>query len=297
MNSILLFTYPLGIIIVFALVIGLGIFITRKYNLGWRLYWIGGVLFIVSQILHIPFNIFVDRLFRNDILPTPPENFQLLFSAIFLGLSAGLFEELIRYAGLRWWAKDARIWVKGLLFGSGWGGMEAFIVYVIALSLNYVIFLALRTRDFTTLLPPEQLAPLMNAFSLFWGVTWYESLLGALERILALPLQISLTILVLQVFLRNKSRWLWIAVAWHSLLDAVFIISLRQWGIYPSYGILAVFSLLSLGIIFTLRGEEPLVEDDEQGIILDDDHADLGRLESLPIEETPENLDQTRFTE
>lgn len=296
MNSILIFTYPLGITIVLALVIGLGIFFTRKYNLGWRLYWIGAALFILSQILHIPFNILVDRLFRNGVLPTPPENYQLLFSAIFLGLSAGLFEELIRYAGLRWWAKDARSWAKGLLFGSGWGGMEAIIFYVIILSLNYVIFLALRTQDLSAMIPPEQLAPLQEGLNLFWGVTWYDSMLGALERILVLPIQISLTILVLQVFIRGQSRWLWIAIAWHTLLNAVAVISVRQWGPYATEGILAIFTLLSIGIIFALRGEEPHAEDEVREIVPDDKH-DIGQVELPPIEENPDNIDQTRYTE
>jgi uncharacterized membrane protein YhfC len=296
MNSILLFTYPLGIIIVLALVIGLGIFFTRKYNLGWRLYWIGAGLFILSQVLHIPFNFLLDALFRDNVIPTPPENYQLLFSAVLLGLSAGLFEELIRYAGLRWWAVDARSWAKGLLFGSGWGGIEAILFYVIILSLNYVILLALRSQDLLALIPPEQLAPLQAGMNLFWGVTWYESMLGALERILVLPIQISLTILVLQVFLRGQSRWLWIAIAWHTLLDAVAVISVRQWGIYPFYGILAIFTLLSIGIIFTLRGEEPLAEDEVQEIDPDNKH-DIGPVELPPIEENPDNIAQTRFTE
>ena len=65
MNSILFFTYPFGILVVLLLVIGLGFYLTRKYNLGWRLYWIGAALFIVAQILHIPFNLLVDRLFKN----------------------------------------------------------------------------------------------------------------------------------------------------------------------------------------------------------------------------------------
>jgi uncharacterized membrane protein YhfC len=291
-----LFTYPLGITIVLALVIGLGIFITRKYNLGWRLYWIGAVLFIISQVLHIPFNFLLDALFRNKIMPMPPENYQLLFSAILLGLSAGLFEELIRYAGLRWWAKDARTWAKGLLFGSGWGGMEAIIFYVILLSLNYVVFLALRTQDLSAMIPPEQLAPLQQGLNLFWGVTWYDSMLGALERILVLPIQISLTIVVLQVFLRGQSRWLWLAVAWHALLNAVAVISVRQLGPYATESILAIFTLLSIGIVFALRGEEPMAEDEDREIV-PDDKIDLEQLELPPIEEDPDNIDQTRFTE
>ena len=80
MNTILIFTYPLAILLVLVLIIGLGVYLTRKFKLGWRLFWIGGALFILSQVLHIPFNIAIDRLFDRGILPLPPEEFQLIFS-------------------------------------------------------------------------------------------------------------------------------------------------------------------------------------------------------------------------
>jgi len=294
MNSILYFTYPLGIIVVLILVIGLGVFLTRKFNLGWRLYWIGAALFILAQILHIPFNFLLTYLFRNNILPVPPENYQLLFNAVLLGLSAGLFEELIRYAGLRWWAKDARSWAKGLLFGSGWGGIEAIIFYVVVLSLNYIIFAALRSQDLSNQLSPEQLAPLQEGMNLFWSVSWYDSLLGAVERIFVLPIQISLTILVLQVFTRGQSRWLWIAIAWHTLLDAVVIISISNWGVYVTEGFVGLFALISIGIIFALRQPEPpdgtQVEDLENQIL-------IPQVDLPPIEENLENIEGTRYSD
>lgn len=294
MNSILLFTYPFGILVVLALVIGLGVYLTRKYNLGWRLYWIGAALFIVAQVFHIPFNLLIDRLIRNGVLPTVPEQYQLLFSAVFLGLSAALFEEITRYAGLRWWVKDARSWSKGLLFGSGWGGMEAIIFFAIPLLLNYVIFLALRTQDLSGMLAPEQLAPLQQGLELFWGVAWYDSLLGAAERIMVIPIQIAFTILVLQVFIRGQSRWLWFAIFWHALLDAVAVVGVRTWGAYVTEALVLIFSLASLGMIFGLRSEEPgeeAEEDDEDGKL------QTGQAELPPIEETEENIDQTRFTD
>lgn len=99
MNNILIFTYPFGILFVLALVIGLGVYLTRKFNLGWRLFWIGGALFIISQFLHIPFNIALDRLFDRGLLPLPPEQYQSIFSAILLGLSAGLFEDSFAMPG------------------------------------------------------------------------------------------------------------------------------------------------------------------------------------------------------
>ena len=294
MNSILFFTYPFGILIVLSLVIGLGVYLTRKYNFGWRLYWIGAALFIIAQVLHIPFNLLVDRLIKNGVLPSPSAEYQLLFSALFLGLSAAFFEELTRYAGLRWWAKEARTWARGLLFGSGWGGMEAIVFFAIPLLLNYVIFLAFRTQDLSGLLPPEQLAPLQEGLNLFWGVAWYDSLLGALERLLVIPIQIAFTVLVMQVFIRRQSRWLWFAIIWHALLDAIAVIGVSSWGVYVTEGLILIFSLVSIGIIFALRGEEPEQE------VLQFDVGDSDPSESAelpPIEETEENINQTRFTD
>jgi uncharacterized membrane protein YhfC len=294
MNSILFFTYPFGILVVLSLVIGLGVYLTRKYKLGWRLYWIGAALFIVAQILHIPFNLLIDRLFKNGVLPAIPEGYQLLFSAVFLGLSAGFFEELTRYAGLRWWAKEARSWVKGLLFGSGWGGMEAIIFFALPLTLNYGIFLALRTQDLSGMLPPEQLAPLQQGLELFWGVAWYDSLLGALERIMVIPIQIAFTILVMQVFIRGQIRWLWLAIIWHALLDAVAVIGVRTWGAYVTEALILIFSLVSLGMIFALRGEEP---EDEAPVENFDGDLQSEQPELPPIEETEDTIDQTRYTD
>lgn len=294
MNPILFFTYPFGILVVLSLVIGLGVYLTRKYKLGWRLYWIGAALFIIAQILHIPFNLIVDRLFKSGVLPAVPEGYQLLFSAVFLGLSAAFFEELTRYAGLRWWAKEARSWAKGLLFGSGWGGIEAIIFFALPLSLNYAIFLALRTQDLSGMLAPEQLAPLQQGLELFWGVAWYDSLLGALERIMVIPIQISFTLLVMQVFLRGQSRWLWFAIIWHALLDAVAVIGVRTWGAYVTEALILIFSLVSLGMIFALRGDEPEEEGQEDEVEGD---IQSEQAELPPIEETGDNIDQTRYTD
>jgi uncharacterized membrane protein YhfC len=294
MNSVLIFTYPLGIIAVLVLVIGLGVFLTRKYNLGWRLYWIGAGLFIISQILHVPFNFLVDRLFRTGVLATPPEEYQLLFNAVFLGLSAGLFEELVRYAGLRWWAKNARTWAKGLLLGSGWGAIEAIIFYVLVLSLNYIVFLALRTQDLSSQLSPAQYTQLQEGMNLFWSVSWYDSLLGAVERIFVLPVQIALTILVLQIFTRRQSRWLWFAIAWHALLDAVTVISISKLSVYATEGLVGIFSIISIGIIFALRQPEPSDSSQVEDL---EEHIDPPQVELSPVEVTPDKIEDTRYSD
>ena len=294
MNSILIFTYPFGIFLVLFVVIGLGVYLTRKFNLGWRLYWIGAALFVVAQIFHIPFNLLLDRLFENGVLPLPPDRYQLIFSAVLLGLSAALFEEVTRYLGMRWWAKDARSWSRGLLFGAGWGGMEAIIFFVVIMLLNYVVFMALRSVDLTAMLTPEQLIPLQQGLDLFWGVSWYDSLLGALERLLVLPIQVAFTVLVVQVFIRRQSRWLWFAIGWHALIDAVAVLSVRQWGAYATEAILAIFTVLSIAMIFLLRGDEPELAAAE---ITPVEENLSEQIKLPPIEENEETIEGTRYSD
>lgn len=290
MNFALYFTFPLSVIIIFSLAIGLGVFLSRKYKLGWRLYFIGAALFVVAQILHIPFNLILNQLFRTGVLPLPPEQYQLLFSAVIAGLSAALFEEFIRYAGLRWWAKEARRWSQGLLFGSGWGGIEAMFVGIIIL-LNFLIFAALRTQDLTGLLPPEQLAPLQEASTAYWSISWYDSMLGALERVLVIPIQIALTIMVLQVFIRGQSRWLWLAIGWHWLLDLVAVYGVNTWGPYVVEALIALITIGSIGIVYALRQEEPPESASPEEL------TDPPQVEQQPIEVTSDNIEKTRYTD
>src|SRR3990170_5701273 len=73
LNSILVYTYPLSAVLIFTLAIGVGLFLTRKFHLSWRLYWIGGAIFILSQVFHLPFNfLLLNPFFFYKLPDTPP---------------------------------------------------------------------------------------------------------------------------------------------------------------------------------------------------------------------------------
>ena len=139
--NILYITYPLAAMLIFVLVFGLAILIKRKYRLGWKLFFIGAAGFIISQVLRIPFNALVlNPLIENLVLPGMSEIAGIAVSALLLGVSTGLFEEFTRYGIYRWWAKDVRSWAKGVLLGTGWGGVEAILVAAIIGFLVLVMF-------------------------------------------------------------------------------------------------------------------------------------------------------------
>lgn len=241
-----------------ALAIGLGIFITRKFELGWKLFWIGGAVFILSQVFHIPFNLLVLNPLLGEVRGAQiSEVLKSAVTAIVLGLSAGLFEEGARYLMYRFWTKNARTWKEGLLLGAGHGGMEAILLGALVL-LTFIQMYAMRGSDLSMMVPAEQLELAQQQIDAYWSVTWYDSLLGALERAFALPCQIAFSALVLQVFVRKQFRWLFFAIGWHTLVDAVAVFAVGQWGYYITEALIAILAVASVAILFSLRTQEEM---------------------------------------
>ncbi|VAW32287.1 hypothetical protein MNBD_CHLOROFLEXI01-2642, partial [hydrothermal vent metagenome] len=227
----------------------LGRLVSSWRQVGWGLFGIGAVTFILSQIAHIPFNwLILQRLKWID-----PEN--LIFFALFLGLSAGLFEEIARYLVYRYWAKDARSWGKGLMLGVGHGGIEAILIGVVGL-INFTILLGLKNGYFAGILasvPEDQLFLVDEQINALFGVPVSMALLGVTERIFAMMFHLSASLLVMQVFVRQQVRWLGAAIVWHALLNAFAVYSISIWGAIPTEIGLGLFGFVSVGLIFWLH--------------------------------------------
>jgi uncharacterized membrane protein YhfC len=258
--ELLVLTHLLNGLLMVAMPVGLAIYLTRRFGLGWRIWLIGAATFILSQIGHIPFNQGLTLIFQRGILPAPPAEWRLPFNAVVLGLSAGLWEELARYGAYRWWAKDARSWRKGVLMGAGHGGIEAIILGILVVY-AYAQMLALRGQDLSSLLGSRltaaQLQALQAQLSAYWSAPWTATLLGAVERFFTIPVQITLSVIVLQAFVRGQFRWVWLAIGWHALVDAVSVFASNKIGIYWTEAVIGLVALLSLAILFALHRPEP----------------------------------------
>lgn len=254
----LFITHILNALLMMGLPLLLAIFLKRRYKHSWVLFFSGVVGFIVSQVGHIPFNYLLTLLFQRSVLPAPPQEYQLIFNAIVLGLSAGLWEELVRYGTLRWWiGKNVRTWSQALFFGNGWGGIEAVILGGLAL-LAFFQLLAMRNIDISGLIPAAQLDLVRQQIEAYWTMPWYTSLMGAYERAWTLIIQISFTVLVLQAFTRGKIIWVWLAVAWHALIDALAVYIAGTSGFVAAEVAVTIAGLISLGLIFALRQPEAI---------------------------------------
>jgi uncharacterized membrane protein YhfC len=279
--------YFLNVLLMIAMPLGLGVWISARRQPGWSLFGMGAIAFVVSQIAHIPFNWLV--LQRLNLLPNDIyQPAHLIILALFLGLSAGVFEESARYFTYRYWAVEARSWGRGLMLGAGHGGSEAILLGLIVGG-NYLILARMRQGALLSLVPEGQLPMVQKQIAALFSAPWYLILLGAVERLFALCFHLSASLLVMQVFIRQQYRWLVMAVIWHTLLNAVSVFSVATWNAYVTEAMIGVMAVASLGIVFWLRQPEP-VEPDLIPL------PPAGPVQSLDLELTERALEESRYS-
>ena len=221
------------------------IFFVRKFQLSWKLVLAGGLTFIASQIPHFPLVISLGSFLKNK---------PLWVNALILGLLAGIFEETARYILFRFILKNSRTWKEGILVGLGHGGTEALILGVLA-AISFSTMIVYRSIDLSTVpsIPASQLELAKQQVAAYWSAPAFLPLLGIVERILAMCLHISLSLMVLYAVANQKLSWFWLAILWHALVDAVAVFMSPKISALQVEAVVAVFALLSLWIAFLLR--------------------------------------------
>lgn len=212
------------------------LYVRKKYDLSLVVVALGGGMFLLS-LVRIPLNSFVaSNLSRYLFGPS-----LLVLSALFPSLTAGVFEEGCRFAGYKYaFGPDARNFKNGLLYGAGHGGAESILLRGVN---NVILFFFLMFAP--ALLPALALAQVQ-------AVPLYLPLVGAVEGVLAFCIQVGLSIVVLQCFLKNSRKYLGYAVGFHTLIDFTVIMAAQK-SIFLSEALLGVFAVLSLYFIWKFR--------------------------------------------
>lgn len=236
--------------IIFPLVVGY--FIHRRFGVRWKFFLFGALVFLLSQLLtRVP----AVQIIQGMITPALQASRPLLYLwFLILAVTAGLFEEVGRYLGYRFLVKDEKTWAVGLMFGAGHGGLESMLLVGGLALLSLISVIALSNLNPSQMnLPPDQLAQVEQGRQQLAALDWWTPLLGAYERFLTIFLQISLSILVLQTFLRRSLWYLVAAIALHALVDMAALLLAQQ---LPAIWIEAALTLtlpMSLAIIYYFR--------------------------------------------
>ncbi len=163
---------------------------------------------------------------------------------------------------------------------------------------TFIRIVSLRGIDLATAFPADQVELARQQIAQYWSVAWPLTLLGAVERTFSIITHICLSVIVLQAFTRKQIRWLWLAIGYHALWDATIVgiaarlLNAYPWGAYATEGLLGLVAILSVAIIFALRGGEPFVPIEAEPPPLEPPAG----LPNIPaVEESAENLEKSRY--
>jgi uncharacterized membrane protein YhfC len=141
--------------------------------------------------------------------------------ALFLGLTAAIFEEVGSYVVIRLFMKKNLNPKSGLCFGIGHGGIEA----ILLVGINVIIALIL---------------------SLPMGSS-YELALGGIERLIAISFHIGMSIMIVKAVQTKKVFWLIIPILLHTITDMLAVIA-----VYYNYKLYQIELMLLPFAIFAL---------------------------------------------
>jgi len=174
---------------------------------------------------------------------------------IFLGFTAGLFEEGGRYLGYRTLLRNRSRWIDGFAFGVGHGGIEAITIVGLTNINNLFLALSINSGQFDQLaaqLPADVANQIVSQLTALQPLDAY---LAGIERIFAFIIQIALSLLVL-ISVRERKLWIaGLAVLAHTLVDAPVVILPGVFGanIYQIEMFVAAVAVLALVFIILSR--------------------------------------------
>jgi uncharacterized membrane protein YhfC len=193
--------------------LALAYYLKRSLGTDWRVFFIGCALFLAS-LIRIPLNNYATV----AILGTDLGQYTMTMVYVFPSITAGVFEEGARYIAYRSLVKEHTL-ENGLMYGAGHGGIESiFLVGANVLSVGVILL----TNPAT--IPASQLAAIE-------ATPLYLPFVGFYERIMAIIIQISLSVVVLESFRKRDMRYLAAAILIHFALNFLVVMTM-------GYGIL-----------------------------------------------------------
>lgn len=248
MDPLVVATFAAVALLEIAVPLVLGYWFVKKFGLSWRVFGLGALFFIIVQIVHAPLVIVTQTPLYLAVLPFGTTT-ALAVLAVYLGLMAGLFEEIGRYLVYRYLFGRQKIPLtreNGLLFGTGWGGVESMIVALVVLAgmVSYILF----TGEGSMLFLPDD--PAFQAeIEAVQTLTPLDILPGLAERMMTITLHIAWSLMVLAAVVYGRKALLALAVLWHAAVDAAAVYLAQTQGILVTEAVIFVFAVLALAYI------------------------------------------------
>jgi uncharacterized membrane protein YhfC len=193
------------------------VIVPRRLHVSYKYVVFGMLVFLIFQIAtRIPLVSLAGGLLKDQLQHSI--SFQYIWIGI-LAITAGLFEEVGRYVGYRWFLKnDPRTWSVGVTFGLGHGSIESILLVGMNSLISVLLLIVMMQANLNALPSGFAHQLVQESQSIATQPSWFP-LLGLWERIWTISVHIALSLVVLRVFQRGQIRWLWIAVGLHAFVD------------------------------------------------------------------------------
>lgn len=226
----------ISVMICFLIPLGALVYFIKSKNKTVRPFLVGMLVFVVFQmVLRIPILLYVLPNFEWYLkLSTNPWLY-----GIFLGVTAGIFEEVGRYLGFKYMLIKNHRYIDGISFGFGHGGIEAILITGISVFSTLVMAIMINSGASV----PEVLANQITSLSST------QAILGGVERVFAMIIHIGLSVIVLYGIRVKKLRYLGLAILIHTVVNAPIVILLQVFGV----GVLGIeFYILICAVVMLL---------------------------------------------
>ena len=200
-----------AMLVSFALPIALFIYSKKKLHAKTAPFFIGCGVFVVMVVL-------LESLAHNLILGST--------GTAITGLMAALFEETGRYVAMRRFVKPLDF-DNAFMYGVGHGGIEAMILIGISMLSNIVSSVMINSGAMAAslaALDADTAAKTAASLSALWQTPSAYFFLSGLERVIAITLHISLSLLVFRAVRYGEKKYLLLAYFFHFLVDAATVL-------------------------------------------------------------------------
>lgn len=182
-------------------------------------------------------------------------NANAVLYVIYAALVAALFEETGRYLAFRFVLTKHPNKETAVTYGIGHGGIECILVLGVTYIQYYAYGQLINSGSMDKMLSAykdseQSVNALKQLITNIKGVTQFTCYMADLERISAIMVQISLSILVFQaVYVAGRKYMYWIAVILHFLMDVpAALYQKKLLGLLPTEIILFVYAILVLAL-------------------------------------------------
>ncbi len=214
---------------VLSLILSLGLPVTLLILAKWKLkasfssFFTGCAVFIV-------FALFLESLLHNFVLGATGTLLtdNIILYGLYGGLAAALFEETGRLIAMKFFMKESLNKQNSVMYGIGHGGIEAILLVGLTYVSNLLTAFMINSgalKASMELVDAELQQTTFEQIKVLWELPSWQFYMAGVERLIAITLQIALSVLIYKaVATKNRSYW-FIAIGIHFAVDFLTVIS------------------------------------------------------------------------